>query len=154
MVSGDIFLRGICVAHGSVSFVRARHIPLVSSLAAAIFNGALDAAARCLDGVHYPNIRPMALALLGTSLGSTSGLGNAAGIRMLDSHCGDYRLSPDPSVEPSAVLNGVNDTGHAGPKKSYVSGSLTPSSYMAFVKFTEERLYEKCLPFHPEGSPA
>ena len=52
----------ICLANGSISFVRARRIPVVSSLAAAISDVGLDAADHHLDCEHYPDLRHVALA--------------------------------------------------------------------------------------------
>ena len=72
----------ICLANGSISFVRTRRIPMVSSLAAAISDVGLDAADHHLDCEHYPHIRPMALARTWASVGGASWLGHAAGIRM------------------------------------------------------------------------
>ena len=77
MVSGRI-----CLAHGSISVVRARRLPMVSSLAAAIFDVGLDAADHRLDREHYVHIRPMALVRTGAAVGAASWLGHVAGIRM------------------------------------------------------------------------
>src|SRR5207248_679714 len=48
----------ICLANGSMSLVCTRRIPMVSSLAAAIPDVGLDAAAYHLDCEHYPHLRP------------------------------------------------------------------------------------------------
>jgi hypothetical protein len=73
---------GAGLAHGSMSFVCTRRIPMVSSLAATISDVGLDAADHHLDREHYPDIRPMAFARTWASVGGASWLGNAAGIRM------------------------------------------------------------------------
>ena len=82
MVSGHI-----CLANGSISFVRTRRIPLVSSLAAAISEIALDAADHRLDCEHYPHLRHVALAHTWASVGIASCLGHAGGIRMRGNRC-------------------------------------------------------------------
>ena len=76
-VSGPICVVSICLAHGSMSFVCTRRIPMVSSLAAAISDVGLDAADHPLDREHYPGIRPMALARTWASVGGASWLGDA-----------------------------------------------------------------------------
>ena len=75
-------LAHVCLAHGSISFVRTRRIPMVSSLAAAISDVGLDAADHYLDCEHYPRVRPMALAHAWASVGISSWVGHAGGIRM------------------------------------------------------------------------
>jgi hypothetical protein len=82
------------MANGSVSFVRTRRIPMVSSLAAAISDVGLDAADHRVDCVHYPHLCPMALAHTWASLGGTSRLGNAGGIRKRGNSCCDYLVVP------------------------------------------------------------
>jgi hypothetical protein len=72
----------ICLAHGSISFVCPRRLPVVSSLAAAISYVGFDAADHHLDCEHYPHLLHVALAHTGASVGRASRLGNAAGIRM------------------------------------------------------------------------
>src|SRR5437016_12989403 len=85
----------ICLAHGSISSVRTRRIPMVSSRAAAISDVGLDAADHRLECEHYPHIRPMALARTWASVGGATWLGNARGIRMRGNRCRDYRVAPD-----------------------------------------------------------
>jgi hypothetical protein len=85
----------ICVAHGSISFVRARRIPMVSSVAAAISVFGLDSADHHLDCAYYPHLRDVALPHTWATVGRTPWLDNAAGIRMR-SHCrGNNRFAAD-----------------------------------------------------------
>ena len=84
----------VCLANGSISFVRTRRIPMVSSLAAAISDVGFDAADHHLDCEHYPDLRPMALAHTWASVGGASWLGNAAGIRMRGSGRCNNRFAP------------------------------------------------------------
>ena len=109
----------ICLAHGSISFVRTRRIPMVSSLAAAISDVGLDAADHHLDREHYPHLRPMALARTWASVGGASWLGNAAGIRMRGNRCRDYRFAPEPHVARAPMLNGVGSVKTVRPNKHY-----------------------------------
>ena len=101
MVSGRI-----CLADGSISFVRTRCIPMVSSLAAAISQVGLDAADHRLDCEHYPHLRHVALAHTWASLGPASWLGNAAGIRMRGHSCRNYRFAPDQPIGRPTMLSG------------------------------------------------
>jgi len=94
----------LCLANGSISFVRTRRIAMVSSLSAAISDVGLDAADHHLDGEHYPHIRPMAFARNWASVGVASWLGNAAGIRMRGNSCRSYRFAPDHTTG-GAMLN-------------------------------------------------
>lgn len=93
MVSGSICLGPICLARGSISFVRPRRIPVVSSVAAAISDLGLDAADHHLDCEHHPDLRHVALAYTWTSVGIASWLGNAAGIWMRGNSCRNYRVA-------------------------------------------------------------
>jgi hypothetical protein len=68
---------------------------MVSALAAAILDVALDTADRHLDRKHHPYLRPMALAITGASVGGSSWLGNAIGIRMRDDSRRDHRFAQD-----------------------------------------------------------
>ena len=93
------------MANGSISFVRACRIPMVSSLAAAISDVGLDDADHCLDGEHYPDLRQLAFAHTWASVGGASWLGDAAGIRMRrDDRC-NHPLAPNHSTGRSTVLN-------------------------------------------------
>ncbi len=89
MVSGDV-----CLAHGSSSSVRARRIPMVSSLAVAISEVALDAADDRLDCEHFPHLHHVALALTGASMGAASRLGHAGGIWMRGHRCRNRLVTP------------------------------------------------------------
>ena len=60
------------MANGSISFVLARRLPMVSSLAPAICDIDLDAADHRLDCEHYPHLRYVALAHTWTSVGAAS----------------------------------------------------------------------------------
>src|SRR5438105_8664852 len=62
----------ICLADGSISFVRTRRIPMVSSLAAAISDVGLDAVDHPLDCEHFPHLRYVALAHPWASVGVAS----------------------------------------------------------------------------------
>jgi hypothetical protein len=94
----------ICLANGSISLVRARRIPLVSALAAAISDIGLDHGSHRLDGEHYPGICPVALARTWTSVGAASCLGNAAGIRLRRNRSRNYRFAPDQPIGRSTML--------------------------------------------------
>ena len=59
-ISGVVFWR-IGLAHGSVAYLLARRLPLVSALVAAISHIAFDAAHYCLDCEHYPYLLHVAL---------------------------------------------------------------------------------------------
>jgi hypothetical protein len=93
------------MANGSISFVRAGRIPMVSSLAAAISDVGLDAADHPLDGEHYPHLRHVALAHTWASVGVASRLGNAAGIRMRRVDRCSHPVAPDHSTGRPTVLN-------------------------------------------------
>ena len=98
----------VCLANGSISFVCTRRVPVVSLVAAAISDVGLDAADHPLDCEHHPHIRPVALARAWASVGSTSCLGNAAGIRMRGDSCCNYRFAPDqPTGHHSAQRTGT-----------------------------------------------
>jgi hypothetical protein len=102
MVSGCI-----CLANGRSSFVRSRGFPLVSPVAAAISNVVLDAADHSLDREHFCDICPVALARDRAFMGSTSWLGNVAGI-WIPGNCGcDSLLASIPSSTGPAMLNRV-----------------------------------------------
>jgi len=94
------------VANGSISFVRTRGIPMVSSLAAAISEIALDAADHRLDCEHYPHLRHVALAHTWASVGAASCLGNAAGIWMRGNSCSNHGFAPDQPTRRPPMLNG------------------------------------------------
>src|SRR5215469_955428 len=94
----------ICLANGSISFVRTGCVPLVPSLAAAIFDFGLDPAVHPLDCKHHPHLRPVAFAYTGASVGRTAWMGDAARIRMLGIGCCNDRLAPDPAVARSPML--------------------------------------------------
>jgi len=83
----------ICLANGSISLVRTRRIPVVSSLAAAISDVGLDAADHRLDCEHYSRLRAMALAHTGASVGGASWLGDAAGVRLRRSSGWNTRIA-------------------------------------------------------------
>ena len=65
-----------CLAHGSISSMCTRRIPVVSSLAAAISDVGLDAADHYLDCEHFPDLRHVALAHTWASVGVASWLGS------------------------------------------------------------------------------
>jgi hypothetical protein len=96
----------ICVANGRISFVRTRRIPMVSFVAAAISEIAIDAAAHRLDCEHFPYLRHVALAHTWASVGTASCLGHAAGIRMLGNRCGNDRFAPDQPIGRPTMLRG------------------------------------------------
>lgn len=70
------------MAHGGSSFLRARRIPLVPSLATTISDVGFNAGDHRVDGEHYPDLYDVALAHTWASVGCASGLGDGAGIRM------------------------------------------------------------------------
>ncbi len=84
----------VCLAHGSISFVRTRRIPVVSSVASAISDVGLDAADHYLDRKHFPDLRHVALAHNWASVGLASWLGDAAGIWMRGSGRINHCVSP------------------------------------------------------------
>ena len=98
MDSVRVVSRHICVANGSVSFVRSRRIPVVSALAAAIPEIALDIAADGLDCEHYPYLHHVAFARAWASLGTASCVGDAGGIWMRGSRCSADRFAPDKQI--------------------------------------------------------
>ena len=102
MVSGRI-----CLANGSISCMRSRRIPMVSSLAAAISGIGLDAADHRLDCEHYPHLRHVALARTWASVGGASWLGNAAGIRMRRDRRDDNGVAPDQTSLNTSDAQGV-----------------------------------------------
>ena len=53
--------RLICLADGRNAFVRPRRIPLVSALALALSDVALEPADYRLDAKHHPHVRDVAL---------------------------------------------------------------------------------------------
>jgi hypothetical protein len=57
---GSVVSRSVCLANGSITFVRTRRFPVVSSLAVAISNVGFDAADHLLDCEHFSHLRPMA----------------------------------------------------------------------------------------------
>jgi hypothetical protein len=86
------------LANGSISFVRTRRISMVSSLAAAISEIALDAADHCLDCQHFPHLRHVALAHTRAAVGAASCLGNAARIRMRGDSYRNYRFAANQPI--------------------------------------------------------
>ena len=100
----------ICLADGSISFVRTRRIPMVSSLASAISDVGLDAADHHLDREHYPHLRSWHLRDTWASVGVASWLGNAAGIRMRGNCCRDYGFAPDPPNRERLISFVTNQT--------------------------------------------
>jgi hypothetical protein len=103
MVSGHI-----CLANGSISCMRSRRIPMVSSLAAAISDVGLDAADHPLDCEHYPHLRHVALARTWASVGGASWLGNAAGIRMRRDRRDDNGVAPCGSAKSKLTLSEIS----------------------------------------------
>ena len=85
----------LCLADGSISFVRPRRVPLVSSLAAAISDVGLDPADHRLDCEHHPHLHDVALAHTWASVGSTSWLGDAAGVWVRGNRGCNSRFAPD-----------------------------------------------------------
>jgi hypothetical protein len=84
---------------------------MVSSVAAAISEIALDAAAHRLDSKHYPHLRHVALAHTWASVGAASCLGYAAGIRMRGNRCRNDRFAPGQPIGRPAMLNGSVERG-------------------------------------------
>ena len=78
---------------------------MVSSLAAAISDVGLDAADHYLDCEHFPDLRDVALAHTGASMGVASCLGHAAGIRVRGSDSRDYRFAPHHTTGSTPELN-------------------------------------------------
>jgi hypothetical protein len=98
--------RDYCVANGSISFVRTRCVPMVSSLAAAISYIGLDAGDHRLDCEHFPHLCHVALAHAWASVGAASCLGNVAGIRMRGNSCSNGRFAAGQPIGRPTVLNG------------------------------------------------
>ena len=80
--STRVLSRSICLADGSDAFVRPRRIPLVSALAAAISDVALESADDRVEREYYPHLCNVAPPHAGSSLGSASWLGDAGGVRV------------------------------------------------------------------------
>ena len=146
MVSGRICLGRICLAHGSLSLVRARRIPMVSSLAAAISDVGLDAADHRLDREHHPGLRHVALARTWASLGGASWLGNAAGIRMCrDDRC-NHPVAPNHSIGRATVLNRLAALGLGTQPKCWEQegrmedNALVKSSFSATINAPVEKV--------------
>jgi hypothetical protein len=68
----------VCLAHGSISLVRTRRLPLVSPVAATLSDVDLDVADHPLDCGDYPHVRPMALEQSYGCVGIASRLGNGS----------------------------------------------------------------------------
>jgi hypothetical protein len=120
----------ICLANGSISVVLTRRLPLVSSLAPAICDIGIDAAGHRLDCEHYPHLRHVALAHTWTSVGGSSSLGNAAGIRMPGDSCHNYRFAP----EDESTYN-AHRTGRVKPTRSSQFASRNFRWYPTLVLF-------------------
>ena len=106
MVSGHI-----CLANGSISGMRSGRIPMVSSLAAAISEIALDAAAHRLDCEHYPYLHHVALAYTWASVGIASCLGHACGIRMRGNNRCNHPVAPNHATGRARALNRLAASG-------------------------------------------
>ena|SRR5207245_3762772 len=122
------------LAHGGFSFVCTRRLPMVSSRAAAISDLGFDAPDHHLDCEHYLDVRPMAFERTWRVVGVASELGNAAGIRMRGSGRCSSRIAADQTIGRSPRRNGVGSTKDGAPNSIPVSGSSTPSSYIASVQ--------------------
>jgi hypothetical protein len=96
----------ICLANGGNSFVRTRGISMVSSVAAAISEIALDAADHGLDCEHYSHLRHVALAPTWATVGAASWLGNATGVRIAGNRCRNDRMAPDQPIGRRRMLSG------------------------------------------------
>ena len=94
----------ICLADGSIAFMRAGSISMVSALAAAVPAVGLDGAAHRLDSQHHPNLLRLAFACAWSSV-DTSWLDCAAGIRMRGNGRCNYRVSPTQTIGGSSVLD-------------------------------------------------
>jgi hypothetical protein len=92
------------VADSGNSFVRPRRIPLVSSLASAIFAFALDLADHRVDREHYSHLRHVAFACIGAAVGGASGLGDDSGIRMRGSGRNHSRGATDYAIGRNTKL--------------------------------------------------
>src|SRR5579863_3844405 len=111
---------------------------MVSSLAAAISDVGVDAADHRLDCECYPDVRPVALARTWASMGATSRLGHAAGIRMRGDGCCDYCRAPDHAAGGDSCATGLVESSVLGPNAIFVSGNPGASSNATSVQFTEE----------------
>jgi hypothetical protein len=83
---------GICLADGSVAFVRTGRISMVSFLDTAISEIGLDATDHHLDSEHHPHLRRLAFAHTGTPLVGSC-LDDAAGIRSRGNGWSGYRVA-------------------------------------------------------------
>ena len=121
---------------------------MVSSLAVAISDVALDPAARHLDCEHYPHLRHVALAHTWASVGVPSWLGNAAGVRMRGADRCNHPVAPVHSIGRSTVLNRLAALGLDYATKVLLTYPLhlegpASSSQHPFVESTIPRLPKK-----------
>ena len=118
----------------------ARGIPVVSSLAAAISDVGLDGADHPLDCQHFPDLRHVAFAHTGASMGVASCLGHAAGIRVRGSGGCDSRFATEYTIGCISMPSGPGKVKVTAAHAIPVSESLCPSSNTSSVQFTEERI--------------
>ena len=133
----------ICLAHGRHPLVRARGIPLVSSVATSISDIGINAADSCVDGEHYPDVYSVASAETGASVGSTAGLDHAGGIRMPGNCCGYSGCAPDDRTQRrSNETRFVNSRQRSGPRqlKPSIPFGPNPICIQKHCGFIQERI--------------
>ena len=95
----------ICLADGSIASVRTGRVPLVSSLAGAFSEVALDAATRHLDSEYHPHLRGLASAYTWTTLVG-AWLDIAVRIRICRSGRCNFRSAPAYTTGSVSMFNG------------------------------------------------
>jgi hypothetical protein len=108
---------------------------MVSSLAAAISDVALDAADRRLDCEYCSRLHYVALAHTWTSVGGAAWVGNVAGIRIRGNRCRDYRFPPYQSIAHTPNAKRTSRVKATASHAILVSKNLCASSKITFISF-------------------
>ena len=106
----------ICLADGSIAFMRTGRLSVVPALAAAVRAVGLDSADHHLDGEHHPNLLRLAFAHAWSAVVG-SWLDYAAGIRSRGNGWCNHLVAPNHSTRRAVVLNRLAALGVAAQAK-------------------------------------
>ena len=95
----------VCLAHGSIAFMCAGHLPVVYVVAAAVPTVDHKSTDPDLDIEHYSYVLCLAFAHTWTAVGG-SGLDYGVGIRIRGSSCCNHRFTPRQPIGHPPMLKG------------------------------------------------
>src|SRR5438309_10956026 len=121
----------ICLADGSIAFMRTGRLSVVPALAPAVRAVGLDGADHHLDSEHHPNLLRLAFAHAWSSMAG-SWLDYAAGIRSRGNCLCNYRVSPVQTAVGNPMLNGLD--------LFSCIRNLVPDIQRKSVQFTKEQI--------------